>query len=518
MSHTVAAHPLASLAHSLREADAVLVPADAAARDPFAGSATDVLRSLCASGFARGLVARAAARWTVGGDDACELLEGVVAMPVRIPRQLGLGQFAAVAVLDDALACDSVVRLAHGAGADARLAQSILGLSGTWQRASIGRLSGLVGALATSEGERLAGLEASNQLGAAWEELHLLHSLSGDMALGASPMKFVTRTLAEVRQTLGCRWTALRVHGAAAQLLGLSSGGLLDDGLTSAEARRALDAVGQVARAQVANPELVVAPVRRESDAIGVLAAGGASSHGEHGMSSVERALVETAASHLAVFLDNARLYRDLDGMFMGALSALVSAIDAKDPYTRGHSQRVALLSRQIAEAAGLSAGEVKQAHIAGLVHDVGKIGVPESILRKQGRLDDDEFAQIKEHPETGFRILRDIPQFAPVLGGVRHHHERYDGLGYPHGISGESIPLLARVIAIADTFDAMSSTRTYRSARPRPQVLAEIARCAGNQLDPALVPVFLSLDLRAYDAMSESHGSGHRFTGREAA
>jgi HD-GYP domain-containing protein (c-di-GMP phosphodiesterase class II) len=276
--------------------------------------------------------------------------------------------------------------------------------------------------------------------------------------------------------------------------------------------------VGQVARAQVANPELVVAPVRRESDAIGVLAAGGASSHGEHGMSSVERALVETAASHLAVFLDNARLYRDLDGMFMGALSALVSAIDAKDPYTRGHSQRVALLSRQIAEAAGLSAGEVKQAHIAGLVHDVGKIGVPESILRKQGRLDDDEFAQIKEHPETGFRILRDIPQFAPVLGGVRHHHERYDGLGYPHGISGESIPLLARVIAIADTFDAMSSTRTYRSARPRPQVLAEIARCAGNQLDPALVPVFLSLDLRAYDAMSESHGSGHRFTGREAA
>ena len=517
MTNAVAAHPLAQLAHSLREADAVLVPADASARDPFATGATDVLRSLCASGFARGLVARAAARWTVGGEDTCEPLEGFVAMPVRLPRQLGLGRFAAVAILDDALSGDGVVRLAHGASADARLAKSLLSMSGCWQRASVGRLSRLVGALARSEGERLAGLEASTQLGAAWEELHLLHSLSGEMALGASPMKFVTRTLAEVRQTLGCRWTALRVHGAAAQLLGLSSGGVLVDGISSTEARRILDASGTVARAQVVDAHLVLAPVRRDADAIGVLAAGG-QSQGDGGMSSVERALVETAASHLAVFLDNARLYRDLDGMFMGALNALVSAIDAKDPYTRGHSQRVALLSRQLAEAAGLPAHEVKQAHIAGLVHDVGKIGVPEAILRKQGRLDDDEFAQIKEHPETGYRILRDIPQFAPVLGGVRHHHERYDGRGYPHGIAGEDIPMLARIIAIADTFDAMSSTRTYRSARPRAQVLAEISRSAGGQLDPALVARFLSLDLRQYDAMSDSHGSGHRYLGREAA
>jgi HD-GYP domain-containing protein (c-di-GMP phosphodiesterase class II) len=245
--------------------------------------------------------------------------------------------------------------------------------------------------------------------------------------------------------------------------------------------------------------------VRRSNNALGLLAAGDRIT-GDGAMSNWERTLVETAAGHLAVFLENARLYRDLDAMFMGSLSALVSAIDAKDPYTRGHSQRVALLSRQLAEAAGLGANDLKNIHIAGLVHDVGKIGMPEAILRKQSRLTDEEFTIVKQHPEIGWRILRDIPQFAPVLDGVRYHHERVDGRGYPHGLKGEGIPLSARIIAIADTFDAMSSTRTYRAAKPRAVVHAEMQDCAGSQLDAALYAHFRTLDLRGYDAMSEVH------------
>jgi HD-GYP domain-containing protein (c-di-GMP phosphodiesterase class II) len=251
----------------------------------------------------------------------------------------------------------------------------------------------------------------------------------------------------------------------------------------------------------------VLAPVRRDESVLGLLAAGDRL-EGDGAMSNWERTLVETAAGHLAVFLDNARLYRDLDAMFMGAMSALVSAIDAKDPYTRGHSQRVALLSRQIAEAAGLSGDDLKHIHIAGLVHDVGKIGMPEAILRKQSRLTDEEFAVVKQHPEIGWRILRDIPQFAPVLDGVRFHHERFDGRGYPHGLKGEGIPLFARIIAIADTFDAMSSTRTYRAAKPREAVLAEMQSCAGTQHDPRLFQSFRSIDLRGYDALNAAHAA----------
>src|SRR5690606_20290161 len=132
------------------------------------------------------------------------------------------------------------------------------------------------------------------------------------------------------------------------------------------------------------------------------------------------------------------------------------------------HSERVAYMATRLGEAIGLDAETAQRLHIAGLVHDVGKIGVPEAVLCKPGRLTDEEFKLIKLHPEIGHRILRDIPQLADVLPGVLSHHERWDGKGYPHGLAGEEIPMFGRLIAIADSFDAMSSTRTYRSAMPR--------------------------------------------------
>ena len=171
--------------------------------------------------------------------------------------------------------------------------------------------------------------------------------------------------------------------------------------------------------------------------------------------------------------------------MFMGVLKGMTTAIDAKDAYTCGHSERVGLLASRLALAAGLGAEEAERYRLAGLVHDVGKIGVAEAVLSKSGRLNDEEFAQIKKHPEIGHQILRDIPLMEDILPGVLHHHERWDGKGYPAGLAGESIPLIGRILALADTFDAMSSTRAYRPAMPRESVLAEIRRCSASQFDP---------------------------------
>jgi HD-GYP domain-containing protein (c-di-GMP phosphodiesterase class II) len=186
----------------------------------------------------------------------------------------------------------------------------------------------------------------------------------------------------------------------------------------------------------------------------------------------------------------------------LGYLQVLTSAIDAKDHYTRGHSERVGLLAGQMARLLGLPRETVEHYRISGLVHDVGKIGVPDAVLCKSGRLTDQEFAQIKCHPGIGFGILKGVPILAAVLPGVLHHHERWDGRGYPHSLAGEAISPMARVVGLADAFDAMSSHRSYREARPREAVFAELRRNAGIQFDPALVELFLTLDLVEFDLL----------------
>ena len=140
--------------------------------------------------------------------------------------------------------------------------------------------------------------------------------------------------------------------------------------------------------------------------------------------------------------------------------------------------------------------------HVAGLVHDIGKIGVSEAILLKPGKLTPEERVAINEHPEIGYRILKDVPQLAGVLGGVRHHHERWDGTGYGHGLAGTDIPISARMIALADTFDAMCSSRTYRKGRPISETLSEMGKQSGTQFDPVLLRQFLTLDLTGYREM----------------
>lgn len=175
-------------------------------------------------------------------------------------------------------------------------------------------------------------------------------------------------------------------------------------------------------------------------------------------------------------------------------MMALAKAVDAKDHYTSGHSVRVAQYSREIAKRMGKSPEEQEEIYTLGLLHDIGKIGVPESIINKNGRLTDEEFETIKEHPVMGYDILKNVKELPTLAVGARWHHERYDGRGYPDGLSGESIPLEARIIGVADAYDAMTSNRAYSSVRPQEQVRAEIVRCKGSQFDPAIADVMVSI------------------------
>ncbi len=192
----------------------------------------------------------------------------------------------------------------------------------------------------------------------------------------------------------------------------------------------------------------------------------------------------------------------------LGTVAALVSAIDAKDTYTCGHSERVAWLSKELAKKLELDTTSIEEIHICGLVHDIGKIGIPEAILRKPSALTDEEFEQIRAHPVIGETILKDVPQLVPVLPGVRSHHERWDGRGYPDGTKGEETPLLGRILGVADAFDAMCSSRAYRKKLNREEVLNEITACSGTQFDPELAKLFLTIDFIHYDVMIDFHVS----------
>ena len=175
-------------------------------------------------------------------------------------------------------------------------------------------------------------------------------------------------------------------------------------------------------------------------------------------------------------------------------IQTLAEAIDAKDAYTNGHSLRVAEYSREIAKRYGYSDEKQRTIYMMGLLHDVGKIGVPDSVINKPARLNEEEFARIKEHPVLGARILGRIREMPELSVGARWHHERYDGKGYPDSLSGNDIPEEARMIAVADAYDAMTSRRSYREVLPQEAVRAEIVRCRGTQFDPVFADIIVKM------------------------
>ncbi|HEY6008640.1 MAG TPA: HD domain-containing phosphohydrolase [Geobacteraceae bacterium] len=197
---------------------------------------------------------------------------------------------------------------------------------------------------------------------------------------------------------------------------------------------------------------------------------------------------IEKVAAQMAVALENARHYEELRALFIGTITSLANTIDAKSPWTKGHSERVMRLAATIAEELGLDEEAVERVRFGGLLHDIGKIGVIEAVLEKPAQLSDDEFPPLRLHPEKGVAILAPIEQLQGVLPGILHHHEHYDGSGYPAGLKGEEIPLEARIITVADAFDAMISERPYKKGYALTAALEELRRCAGSQFDPRVV------------------------------
>jgi putative nucleotidyltransferase with HDIG domain len=220
--------------------------------------------------------------------------------------------------------------------------------------------------------------------------------------------------------------------------------------------------------------------------------------------------LLATIANQGATAVANAERYATLQDAYVSTVRSLAAAIDAKDAYTRGHSDRVAEFAALVADRIGLSGDECLALELASYLHDVGKIGVSERVLHKPGRLDDAEFAEISAHPTIGATILEPVEFPWEITPIVRHHHERWDGAGYPSGLAGEAIPLLARILTVADSHEAMVSDRPYRKGMPQADALAELRRCAGTQFDARIVTFFC-------DALAE-RGGGELGAGSETA
>lgn len=203
---------------------------------------------------------------------------------------------------------------------------------------------------------------------------------------------------------------------------------------------------------------------------------------------------IQILSDQTGVALQSVRLFEDRERLFMGILTALSRSIDAKSRWTAGHSERVASYSERIGRSLSLSVEEMRTLSIASLLHDIGKIGVPEYILDKPARLSDEEFAAIKIHPAKGAEIIGDIPYYETIKNGILYHHERWDGSGYPSGLANESIPLHARIIAVADVYDAITDDRPYRKGMTRSRAEEFFIENKGAMFDPLLVDVFLEI------------------------
>jgi HD-GYP domain-containing protein (c-di-GMP phosphodiesterase class II) len=213
----------------------------------------------------------------------------------------------------------------------------------------------------------------------------------------------------------------------------------------------------------------------------------------------IDLALLKPFASLLGLQSRRSRRQSEVQELFAGLVRSLTAAIDAKDPYTSGHSERVARIAVELARELGLSEPELGDVYLAGLLHDIGKIGVPDSVLGKRGSLTADEFAQITPHVLIGCRILEGFRGVSHLLPSVLSHHERFDGTGYPHGLEGDAIPLLARILAVADCYDAMNTARPYRAPVPQDQIEATLNLGRGRQWDGEVVDAFFRARDRIY-------------------
>lgn len=224
--------------------------------------------------------------------------------------------------------------------------------------------------------------------------------------------------------------------------------------------------------------------------------------------------IVESALETYQLKRDNENLINDLQDLFSGTVRAIIEALDAKDSFTMGRSKRVAFYALKMVNKLALKPEEASQIELAGLLHDIGMIGVAEDILNKSQKLTEEEYNKIKMHVYYGIKILEDIKQLNDITNIIKYHHEYYNGKGYPYGLKGEEIPLGARIIAIADAFDSMVSNRAYRKSMTIDEAMNVLEQNAGEQFDPNLVAIFKSIlpeilsDMENYDLKMETMGT----------
>jgi putative nucleotidyltransferase with HDIG domain len=207
---------------------------------------------------------------------------------------------------------------------------------------------------------------------------------------------------------------------------------------------------------------------------------------------SYDLKLVMAVATQAAIAIENSRLHQRLNELFMSTVEALVSAIDQKSPWTAGHSHRVTEIAKAIGQELGLDRESLRKLKIASLLHDIGKLGIPERVLDQPGRLEESMFANVKDHPVKGANILKHIKPLADIIPAIKHHHERYDGKGYPDGLADDEIPLAARIISVADAFDAMTTDRPYRKAMSTEKAAFQLLVDKNKQWDEKIVKALL--------------------------
>lgn len=234
---------------------------------------------------------------------------------------------------------------------------------------------------------------------------------------------------------------------------------------------------------------MVCVPVETKGRLLGVLQA--LNRPGEN-FDAADQRLLETLSHQVAIAVDNAKLYAHLKTQFMETITAMATAIEAKDRYTGGHTKRVALYSELIAKYMGMTKEGVEEVRLSAILHDIGKIGIDDKVLKKQAPLEKEEWEHMKLHPELGYKILHQVKSMSKITAGMRLHHERPDGLGYPLGLKGDEIPVIASIISVADTFDAMTSTRPYRKGMEYEVAFEEIVRHRGTQFDEKVVDAFI--------------------------
>lgn len=365
----------------------------------------------------------------------------------------------------------------------------------------------------------MAVADLARVLVANYEELNLLYRLSPAMATKVVPADIGQLLVEETARTMNCRRVSVLMLDEKQENLKLLASCGLPPSVRDMTIPISRTIAGQTVTTDdlllvndIANhPQLaelsrgsyesasfatVRLPLRAAGAAIGVLNV----TERADGVpfTAQDRKLLEGLSAMGASALLNCRLHASVNRQMMSTIRALASAVDAKDRYTHNHSARVAQLALETAKELGTQAVVTdREVELAGMLHDVGKIGIPDSVLTKADRLTPEEYATVKSHTEVGARIVSHVEGLERVAQAILHHHERYDGLGYPAGLAGKDIPIAARIIAVADVYDTLTSDRPYRQAVSFEATMEEIARYKGTQFDPAVVDAFTAVILR---------------------